>query len=111
METAEEEDEFAEKGRTIAKALDDIIAHIISVSDEAPSSTELPVFPHMETIDNESDSVSFAEKLQNAAVEHTLTQSTPQRFGNMLQGIFVDTRAAKGSTDGHSQYLVYCSGT
>lgn len=109
---SKEEEESDEEERDLVEALDDIVSHKIYVNDDKTSSdSEQDNFSHMATIHDTRSFASFIACLQDAAFEHVVTTDKPQRFGNVFQGIIVDTGAAKGSTAGRSQYKAYCTTT
>lgn len=53
--------------------------------DKSISEPEQEVFNHMVTTNDGINSPSFTAFLEDVASEHTVTENTPKRFGNVFQ--------------------------
>lgn len=93
-------------------AIDDLVAHVLDISDGPDDAVMEPNGPHDDVQDNVQ---IFFHNLSDCAVIHTLTHHIPSasretRYDHeKFRGILVDTGAARGNTSSLKQYLAYCN--
>jgi hypothetical protein len=109
--TSLDDGETDEEDCALADTLEEITAHIIDVNyshaNSCHANDDKEPFSHMATIEDTDGLVSFTARHLDATFSHALTAKIPHsRFGNIFQGVMIDTGCARGSSGGHAQYIL-----